>query len=111
MKNPLILGGHNPMYQLSVCVCVSTPLSHRLSSGPSSKNTFRFSSTGSVANRTREGGTKKRRAGRDNATGRRRRDKYRKGREQRGFEGQRGKMEWEVEYIKFECHSLGLGNC
>lgn len=65
----------------------------------------------SVANRTREGGTKKRRAGRDNATGRRRRDKYRKGREQRGFEGQRGKMEWEVEYIKFECHSLGLGNC
>lgn len=37
--------------------------------------------------------------------------KYRKGREQRGFEGQRGKMEWEVEYIKSECHSLGLGNC
>lgn len=42
---------------------------------------------------------------------RRRRDKYRKGREQRGFEGRRGEMGWEVEYIKFDCHSLGLGNC
>lgn len=29
----------------------------------------------------------------------------------RDFEGRRGKMEWEVEYIKFQCHSLGLGNC
>ncbi len=34
----------------------------------------------------------------------RRRDKYRKGREQRAFEGHGRRMEREVEYIEFEYH-------
>lgn len=44
----------------------------------------------------------------------RRRRKERQIQEEPGterVEGRRGTMEWEVEYIKLQLHSLNMGNC